>query len=392
MAHYHVGGFLGWVIATAHATSAQERHGVLVAIANAACADNSRQYQGILASCGCRECTLALQTTQQGGVAPCRTSQVRARFARDHLANLTPTFFRQCIQMHTTMPASHALLTAPVETETLSPTHARLLVVELQRAVCSLQRQGLPLPLSLGQLGLWHQFPVATHFVEAVDLVDGDGGYLILEHIPGLGHFIHQQVPPIVWLESMRGRLVAFRCHGHDALELEHVYHISDGTPHHLGYQALCAARRVVAEAAAITIHTSGEVDVHGRRLVCSIATTICQGQSTSIGESLLRAGLSYPLPGAPATFTAAFAQAEASQSGVFGVFPPSLAHSAEATPAQLRAALGPSRWAVELQYGGEGYKISDRSCLRSASHVMVWKSREEDAGQGAFIAWVSIS
>ena len=125
---------------------------------------------------------------------------------------------------------------------------------------------------------------------------------------------------------------------------------------------------------------------MHGRRLVCSIATTTRQGQSTSIGESLLRAGLSYPLPGAPAIFTAAFAQAEASQSGVFGVFPPSLAYSAEATPAQLRAALGPSRRAVELQYGGEGYKVSDRSCLRSASHVMVWESREEDAGQGALI------
>ena len=74
---------------------------------------------------------------------PCKTSEVRARFAHDHIANLIPTFFRQCIQMHATMPAKHPLLTAPIEVQTLSPTHAWLLVVELQRAVCSLQRHGL---------------------------------------------------------------------------------------------------------------------------------------------------------------------------------------------------------------------------------------------------------
>ena len=288
MAHYHIGGFLGQVISRSNAATAQERHGVLVTIANAACTDNSRRYRAILTSCGCTQCTVALRAIQRGagGGTPCKTSEVRARFGRDHIANLTPTFFRQCIQMHATMPARHPLLTAPLEVETLSPTHARLLVVELQRAVCSLQRHGLSLPLSLGQLGLWHQFPVATHFVEAVDLVDGDGGYLVLDHIPGLGAFVQEKAPAIIWLEGMRGPLVAFRCHGHDALELEHVYHSSDGAAHHLGYEALCAARRVVAEAAAITVHTSGKVDVHGRRLICSIAAVDQQGQSTSIRVS----------------------------------------------------------------------------------------------------------
>ena len=58
--------------------------------------------------------------------APCKISQVRARFAWDNLANLAPTFFWQCIQMHTTMPGDHALVTAAVKTEALSPTHAQL--------------------------------------------------------------------------------------------------------------------------------------------------------------------------------------------------------------------------------------------------------------------------
>ena len=131
------------------------------------------------------------------------------------------------------------------------------LLVELQRAVFSLHRQSLSLPLSLGQLGLWHQIPVATHFVEAVDMVDGngDGGAYLVVDIPGLGEFIQQRVASVVWLESMHGPSVwwHFWQHGHNALELQHVYHDSDGTPHHLGYQALYAARRVVAEAAAIS-------------------------------------------------------------------------------------------------------------------------------------------
>ena len=69
----------------------------------------------------------------------------------------------------------------------------------------------------------------------------------------------------------------------HNALKLEHD---SDGTFHYLGYQAFCAARQVVAKAAAIMVHTSGEVDVHGRRLICSTVTTNWQGRLTYIGES----------------------------------------------------------------------------------------------------------
>ena len=73
-------------------------------------------------------------------------------------------------------------------------------------------------------------------------------------------------------------------------------------------------------------------------KLICSILTTDSLGMSTSIGQCLLGAGLSYPLPGAPSTYTTVFAQVEASCLGVFKVFPPALAHSPEVTPSQLRA------------------------------------------------------
>ena len=62
----------------------------------------------------------------------------------------------------------------------------------------------------------------------------------MVDHIPGLGEYLQQSVPAIMWLESMRSNLVPFRCHGHNALELDHVYHAADGTAQHLGYEALC--------------------------------------------------------------------------------------------------------------------------------------------------------
>ena len=388
MAQYHVGGFLRQVVASANTTNSKERSDVLAALANTASKDSNRHYNAILSSCACDQCSHALPGQAGGGVRmPCRTSQVMARFARDSLANITPTFFRQCMQMHAALPPTHALFTECVETVTVTPTHARLLAVGLHQAVCSLRRLGTPLPRANSQLGLWRHFQVATHPEEAIDFVDGDGGYLVVDHIPGLRDFVHARAPAIIWHEGMRGELVPFRCHGHDALELEHLYHCPNGTHHHLGYEALCAARGAVAKAAAISVHSAGEVDIHGRRLVCTIAiTTSRQGRSTSLGECFLQAGLSYPMPGAPATFTRAFTEAQASSSGVFAVLPHSLATSHQLHPSQLRAALGPSSRSVHLVHNGEVYKVTGRSELRDASHVIVWESQEKDAGQGAFV------
>ena len=62
---------------------------------------------------------------------PCKASQVMAKFARDSLANFTPTFFRYCIQMHAALPHTHGLFTECVETGMVTPTHAQLLAVGL---------------------------------------------------------------------------------------------------------------------------------------------------------------------------------------------------------------------------------------------------------------------
>ena len=108
MAQYHVAGFLRQVVASANK-------------------DSGQQYVAILPSCACEECAHALSGLRHGGRVgmPCRTSQVVAKFARDSLANFTPTFFRQCVQMHANLPPlPHDLFTSSVETATVTPTHA----------------------------------------------------------------------------------------------------------------------------------------------------------------------------------------------------------------------------------------------------------------------------
>ena len=96
--------------------------------------------------------------------------------------------------------------------------------------------------------------------------------------------------------------------------------------------------------------------------------------------------GAFVPLPGAFTTYVAAFCEAQVSRLGVFGIFPPSLATMHQLHPSQLRAALGPPSWSVQLVHDDQVYKVTVRSELRNASHVLVWTIREQDAGQGAFV------
>ena len=109
--------------------------------------DSGQQYVAILPSCACEECAHALSGLRHGGRVgmPCRTSQVVAKFARDSLANFTPTFFRQCVQMHANLPPPPPppnLFTSSVETATVTLTHARLLAVGLHQSICSLSATG----------------------------------------------------------------------------------------------------------------------------------------------------------------------------------------------------------------------------------------------------------
>ena len=112
-------------------------------------------------------------------------------------------------------------------------------------------------------------------------------------------------------------------------LALTHVYHGGNRT-HHLGYQALCAARGAIARASSIIIYTSGDSDVRASRLVCDIIIVDVQGTATSLAETILRAGLAHPMPSAPATYLSAYAKAESAAATPCPVLLP---HTSPLTP-----------------------------------------------------------
>ena len=219
-----------------------------------------------------------------------------------------------------------------------------------------------------------------------MDFVDGDGGYLVASHFPDLLPFVQQRAPNTTWAEGMRGHLIQFRCHAYDAAELAHIYH-GGNRAHHLGYQALCAARGAVARPSSIIVYTSSDSDVHASRLVCDIIIVDVQGTATSLAETILWAGLAHPMPGAPATYLSAYAEAESTAAGVFSVFPLALAKSPEVSPDRLRAAFTTSSHALHLgEEDRDAYSVSNRSTLRCASHMVVWESYLQGAGQGLFL------
>ena len=90
----------------------------------------------------------------------------------------------------------------------------------------------------------------------------------------------------------MRGPLVQFRCHARNAIELAHVYHASNKA-NHLGYKALCIARREMANASHVVIYTAGEIDIHARRLVCDVHSTNSQASPPQLERGSCRQG--YP-------------------------------------------------------------------------------------------------
>ena len=92
--------------------------------------------------------------------------------------------------------------------------------------------------------------------------------------------------------EGMRGHLVQFRCHTHDAIELAHVYHASNKA-NHLGYKALCIAQGEMAHASHIVIYTAGEIDIHARQLVCDVHSTNSQASPSRLERGSCRQG--YP-------------------------------------------------------------------------------------------------
>ena len=65
-------------------------------------------------------------------------------------------------------------------------------MAELNHSAEAPQLQHTPLPLPMRHLGLWAAFQEG-HCEEAIDWVDGDGGYLVVCHLPRMLEWVRKR-------------------------------------------------------------------------------------------------------------------------------------------------------------------------------------------------------
>ena len=163
------------------------------------------------------------------------------------------------------------------------------------------------------------------------------------------------------------GVLFPFGCHGHNAIKLDHIHHRNravQGPLHCMAGSGQGSPRDGV--------HARG-TDAHVTRLIYDVTTFDDSGTPTSTGEVLLWAGLSYPLPGAPATFLQAFV--EAALATLLGV-----------QTYVLQENFSTTRQSIAIHHQGVQYLVTNWFVLWHTSHALIWASGVVNAGQGCFV------
>ena len=187
--------------------------------------------------------------------------------------------------------------------------------------------------------------------LQAIDYVDGDGGYLVANLIPGLEDFLAGlAVPSLEVFRDRRDTLVAFREMYHDAVELDHVYRVS------LGVESLRLARANIATSQMVYICCDCRVDFYQKRLLVEVLL-LRDNKLRSNGEVMLSEGLSVPLNDSPVSYRNAQTEAGQYQAGVYGVFPPEVANMACMKPEALHV-----QFPEPVVHEGETYSVTSNS------------------------------
>ena len=379
LADYHVGKYLNFLRGMEGAQT--------LAVLGKLCTEASRretgEYLGLLRECSCRACRDDLEWVEDKStsprIGPCRTTQVKAKVLNERYKNCTPTYLSQCCSFARAVHHSHPLL----HQRHVAPSRVRQLAPELKRELEAMQRRGVHPSKSYARLGQGEVFMLdQATALQAVDYVDGDGGYLVANLIPGLEDFLAGLgVPTLEVFRDRRDTLVAFREMYHDAVELDHVYrrHVSR-SPRSLGVESLRLARANIATSQMVYICCDRRVDFYRKRLLVEVLL-LRDNKLRSNGEVMLSEGLSVPLNDSPVSYRSAQTEAEQHQAGVYGVFPPEVANMACMKPEALRV-----QFPEPVVHEGEMYSVTGNSPLRNESHVLVRESSIPGAGNGLFL------
>ena len=308
-----------------HAT---DGYAVIAHLCNEADADEVTCYRDLLVECGCTACladSAWLSSDRQADrLRPCKKTEVIAKCLHDTYKPFDPTSLRHCAALAKSVSWGHPLLFAQ---DVSSTARVCQLLPEMQQRIQMAQNEGdrlSTLPAYLGQGVAFRVEPEEA--IKAVDYVDGDGGFLVVDCVPGLAEYLDSR-RLTANLESYcdHGKtVIAFRESCHDAVELSHVYKKSAGPREHerqhLGVKSLRLARRLVAKCETLLICTSGNLDSFQKRLLVQIISQKA-GLTTSNAEEQLQAGLSIPLADAPLSLRNCAARARASSLGLHAIF-----------------------------------------------------------------------
>ena len=378
-ADYQIGRYLGYL----SGTDGIQTTPVIRRLCNEADSQCNSVYRQILRECNCPACCSYLQWMETKSNSsrpnPCPTTEVKAKVLLDCYKNCTPTYLTQCCSFGSSVHPSHPVLLQ----EHVAPNRVRQLAPELKKCVETMLQQGSSPSVSPARLGQGVVFELDPKTATlAIDYVDGDGGFLAANHVPGFQQYVDDlQVPSLDRVEDGGCQLVAFRELYHDAVELNHVYrHIGRRNARSLGVEALRVARGNIATSSAVYICCNGEVDFYRKRVLAEILFVGEQGL-TSNGEVLISKGLSVPLNQSPASYSTVQAVAERNSEGVYAVFPAEVGNRSEVRPEALRR-----ECPVEIRHNGEVYAVTPDSELRNESHVVVRKSTIDGAGNGLFL------
>ena len=387
LSNYQIGQYLKY-LATGGGHDAV--NALIAHLCSQAASTEVQQYQSLLTHCGCSEClrdnSWLDSTSLQERSSPCAGTEVRAKCLHDTYKGFEPTQLRQCVMMAEAVPTNHPLLFAQ---NVPSVTRVRQLLPTLQKSIGRMERKHHRLPTSPAYLAQCTIFRVSSSdAVMAIDYVDGDGGFLVAELVPGLTDYLDSQggLATLERFADGNNTLVSFREFGHDAIELSHVYRRADcHRTKNLGVESLRLARRLIAECDSLFVCTRGQLDGYGKRLIVEVVTGK-DGALTSNAQEQLTAGLSVPLGDAPVAYLECAAKAEANGAGIFSIFPVTVAKSLDMSPSRLRQLFRDGTTNQFAVREGEAVcKVSARSDWRNDSHMTLYGSTLPRAGCGLF-------
>lgn len=386
LSNYQIGQYLKHL---ANDGSHDAVNALIAHLCSRAASTEVRQYRSILTHCGCSEClqdnSWLDATSQEERSSPCAGTEVRAKCLHDTYKGFEPTQLRQCVMMAEAVPTNHPLLFAQ---NVPSAARVRQLLPTLQKSIGKMERKHDRLPTSPAYLAQCTVFAVLpSKAAIAIDYVDGDGGFLVAELVPGLTDYLDSRgLATLERFDDGDSTLVAFREFGHDAIELSHVYKRTDcHQTRHLGVESLRLARRLVAECDSLFVCTRGELDAFGKRLIVEVVTGK-DGALTTNAQEQLTAGLSVPLRDAPAAYLECAARAEANGAGIFSIFPATVAKSPDMSPSALRQHFREGTTNQFVVSEGEAVcKVSTPSERRNDSHMTLYESNLPRAGCGLF-------